>query len=242
MNTKKLLLCVNIDHVATLRQARLGQEPSVIQAAQIAEKAGADGITVHLREDRRHIQDFDLPLLKQVVKGRLTLEMAASEQMLQIAKTINPNLLTIVPERRQELTTEGGLDVIGQAKELEDFLYKVAEASLEASLFIDPDKKVIDKAKQVGAKRIELHTGKYANCKVGSPEAQHELMQLKAAAEYAHNLGFIVNAGHGLNLQNLPAVLKVPHLQELHIGHSIVGRAVLVGMAQAVKEVKELLK
>jgi pyridoxine 5-phosphate synthase len=241
MNKSPILLCVNIDHIATIRQARLGSEPSVVEAALIAEEAGADGITVHLREDRRHIQDADLPALKSVVKGRLTMEMAASAEMLQIANSVKPDLLTIVPEKRQELTTEGGLNVIEQADTLKVFLQKVQETSLKASLFIDPDLAVIEKAHQIGAKRIELHTGNYANCKPGSPEAKLELDKLKRAAEFAHSLGFIVNAGHGLNLQNLRAFIELPYLCELHIGHSIISRAVLVGLSQAVKEIKNII-
>lgn len=242
MSSEKWLLCVNIDHVATLRQARLGQIPSVLEAARIVEQAGADGITVHLREDRRHIQDYDLVELKKVVKGRLTLEMATTAEMLKVAKNLQPHLLTLVPEKREELTTEGGLNVIAQAEHLKDYLQEVKQAGLEASLFIDPDLNMIRKAHEIGATRLELHTGKYANCAVGSAEATQELNELCAAAELAHSLGFVVNAGHGLSVFNLRPILNVPHLRELHIGHAIVARAVFVGLAQAVKEVKELLK
>jgi len=241
MGKSEILLCVNIDHVATIRQARKGETPSLVEAAQIAETAGADGITVHLREDRRHIQDDDLPALKKIVKGRLTLEMAPSKDILKIAAEIKPQLLTIVPEKREELTTEGGLNVLENMDSLKSFLNEVKASSLEASLFIEPELQTIKAAYDVGARRIELHTGKYANCPVSSYEAAEELAKIKTAAEFAHSLGFIVNAGHGLNLQNLPAILAITHLRELHIGHSIVARAVLVGLEEAVKEVKSLI-
>ncbi len=239
---KQVLLCVNIDHVATLRQARGGIYPSVVEAAQLTESAGADGITIHLREDRRHIQDADVFELKEIIRGRYTLEMAASQEILEIAKKIKPDLLTIVPEKRQELTTEGGLNVIGNASELKEFLLEVKKANLQASLFIDPDLSTIEKAREIGASRIELHTGKYANCPINSPEAESEFQNLKKAAEFAHSIGFIVNAGHGLNLPNLPKILQIPNLEELHIGHSIIARAVIVGLNQAVKEIKDILK
>lgn len=235
------ILCVNIDHVATLREARKAGYPSVTETAVLAEKAGAAGITVHLREDRRHIQDYDVFDLKKVVKGRYTLEMAVSEEILEIAKKVKPDLLTIVPEKRQELTTEGGLDVISEKNRVKDFLQEVQLSSLEASLFIDPDLKTIEMAKELGARRIELHTGNYANCKVFSFEAQIELDKLIKAAEFAHSLGFIVNAGHGLTVENIKPILKLPHLCELHIGHSIIARAVLIGLEGAVGEMREAI-
>ncbi len=237
----KILLCVNIDHVATIRQARKGIEPSLVEAAQISEAAGADGITVHLREDRRHIQDFDLVDLKKVVKGRLTMEMATTEEMLQIAKNIKPDLLTLVPEKREELTTEGGLNVKAQKSHLKDFLQEVQKAGIEASIFIDPDLEMIETAHKVGAKRIELHTGAYANCQPKTEAFEVELEKLTEAAQFAHSLGFVVNAGHGLNKNNLGPILQIPHLRELHIGYSIVSRAILVGLSSAVKEIKDLI-
>ncbi|MDX1921058.1 MAG: pyridoxine 5'-phosphate synthase [Candidatus Caenarcaniphilales bacterium] len=235
------LLCINIDHVATLREARKVGYPSLIEAAILAEKAGAAGITVHLREDRRHIQDYDVFDLKTVVKGRYTLEMAVSEQILEIAKKVKPDLLTIVPEKRQELTTEGGLDVMSAKSKIKEFLQEVHSVSLEASLFVDPDLKTIEVAKEIGASRIELHTGTYANCKVGSEEAEIELNKLIKAAEFAHSLGFVVNAGHGLTVENIKPILKLPHLCELHIGHSIIASAVLIGLENAVREMKEAI-
>ncbi len=234
--TSNILLCLNIDHIATLRQVRGGREPSILEAAQIAEEAGADGITVHLREDRRHIQDSDVEQLKPIVKGRLTLEMAATAEMFEIAQKIKPNLLTIVPEKRSELTTEGGLNVINNAEYLKDFLKKIHENGLEASLFIEPDLKTIEIAHQIGAKRIELHTGQYANTL-----AKTEINKLSKAAEFAHSLGFVVNAGHGLNINNLKPILQIPHLRELHIGHSIIARAVFIGLKQAISELKALI-
>lgn len=234
--TSNILLCINIDHIATLRQVRGGSEPSIVEAARIAEQAGADGITVHLREDRRHIQDHDLFELKPIVKGRLTMEMAATNEMLKIAQKIQPDLLTIVPEKRAELTTEGGLNIIENADYLKDFLDQVHQNALEASLFIEPDLKTIEIAHQIGAKRIELHTGQYAN----NPN-QTEINKLIKAAEFAHSLGFVVNAGHGLNKNNLKPILQIPHLKELHIGHSIIARAVFVGLKQAIIELKTLI-
>ncbi|MDJ0626244.1 MAG: pyridoxine 5'-phosphate synthase [Candidatus Caenarcaniphilales bacterium] len=241
MKNGYISLCVNIDHVATLRQARFSSYPSVVEAAQIAQNAGADGITVHLREDRRHIQDDDIPALKNIIKGKFTLEMAISEEILDIAKRNKPDLLTIVPEKREELTTEGGLDIIGQFEKTKAFLEEVNKASLKASLFIDPNLETIKAAKDAGAERIELHTGEYANCKLNSEEMKYQLSQLSKAAKYAKSLGFLVNAGHGLNTSNVKAISQLHSLEELHIGHSIISRAVLIGLNEAVKEMKHLI-
>ncbi len=242
MLDKKVLLCVNIDHIATIREARKGIEPNVIEATSMCEQAGADGITVHLREDRRHIQTADLFALKEIIKSRFTLEMSASDEILEIAKKIKPDLLTIVPEKRAELTTEGGLNLKNQKENIKVFLAKAFDLSLKASLFIEPDLETIEIAHQIGAKQIELHTGKYSNYLVNSTESLNELKRIEKACKFAKDLGFKVNLGHGLNLQNLPPILKIKDLEELHIGHSIIARAVLIGLPLAVKEVKDLIK
>jgi pyridoxine 5-phosphate synthase len=242
MLEKKALLCVNIDHIATIREARKGVEPNIVEATLLCEQAGADGITVHLREDRRHIQTADLFALKEVIKSRFTLEMSASDEILEIAKKINPHLLTIVPEKRAELTTEGGLNLKEQKDKITNFLLKAFDFSLEASLFIEPDLETIEIAHEIGAKQIELHTGKYANCSINSLEALSELQRIKTASNFARKLGLKVNLGHGLNLQNLKPILQIKDLEELHIGHSIIARAVLIGLPAAVKEVKDLIQ
>jgi pyridoxine 5-phosphate synthase len=229
-------LCLNIDHVATLRQARGGPEPSVLEFAKLAEEAGADGITVHLREDRRHIQDEDVFALREIVRGNFTLEMAATEEMLLIAKQVKPDLLTIVPEKRQELTTEGGLNLKNQYAHLLEFTKECQAYNLAVSFFIEPDRQIIDLAKQIGATRIELHTGSYAH----NPN-QAEIDKLKEAAFYASQQGLKVNAGHGLSLNNLKPILQIPELEELHIGYAILARALFVGAPTAIQEIKALL-
>lgn len=233
-------LGVNIDHVATLRQARAAVHPSPLEAAELCEQAGADGITIHLREDRRHIQDADLHALRQALKIPLNLEMANSPEILEIALTEKPDEVCLVPEKRQELTTEGGLDALGQFDALQPSIARLREAGIVVSLFIEPSIRQLDAAVRLGAPVVELHTGKY--CGLSGEEREIELLRLSAAAKHGHQIGLQINAGHGLNLDNLPAFLKaVPHLDTLNIGHSIVARAVMVGMVQAVREVKELI-
>ncbi|MGQ9687960.1 MAG: pyridoxine 5'-phosphate synthase [Desulfobaccales bacterium] len=232
---------VNVDHVATLRQARLIDEPDPVQAAVLAELAGCDGIIVHLREDRRHIQDRDLHLLRQTVKTRLNLEMAATEEMLHIATEVKPDLVTLVPEKRQELTTEGGLDVQGQKAQLIDYVKKIKEAGLEVSLFIDPDPVQINAAKEVGAIWVELHTGIYAEARTETEKQKH-FDELLDAARHACSLGLRVKCGHGLNYRNIKRFRGRPEFEEFSIGHSIISRAVLVGLERAVREMLELIK
>ena len=233
-------LGVNVDHVATLRQVRGTTYPSPLEAALLCDKAGADGITIHLREDRRHIQDADLQAMKTHLKIPLNLEMANSQEIVEIAVAARPEEVCLVPERRQELTTEGGLDAVGQFDALKPSIARLKAAGILVSLFIEPSIPQLDAAAKLGAPVVELHTGKY--CDLAGEERQDELMRLVAAAEHGHRIGLRVNAGHGLNLDNLPVFLgAVPHLDTLNIGHSIVARAVLVGMEQAVRETKALL-
>ena len=234
-------LGVNIDHVATLRQARGTAYPSPLEAAALCEQGGADGITIHLREDRRHIQDADLFALRKILKVPLNLEMANSPEIVAIAVQARPDEVCLVPERRQELTTEGGLDAAGQFAALKPSIAKLKAVGILVSLFIEPSVQQLDAAVALGASVIELHTGKY--CDLSGAARAAELQRLAAAAEHGHKIGLQVNAGHGLNYDNLPAFLKtVPHLHTLNIGHSIVARAVMVGMEQAVREMKALLK
>jgi pyridoxine 5-phosphate synthase len=231
-------LCVNIDHVATLRQVRREKYPDPVLAAALAERAGAIGITVHLREDRRHIQDADVLRLRKTVKGKLNLEMAASPEIIKFALKLGPDECTLVPEKRQELTTEGGLDVAGQKAKIARAVWLLREAGIVVSLFIGHQASQVGAAAAVGADFIELHTGGYANAfeKGGAKAAAKELKALKAAAALASRLGLGLNAGHGLTYQNVRPIAKLPGLQDLNIGHNIVARAVLVGMEQAVRE------
>lgn len=235
-----LKLGVNIDHVATLREARYrGQErgePDPIEAALICESVGAHGITVHLREDRRHIQDRDVYKLRQVIKTRLNLEMANSPEIVRIALDVKPAIVCIVPEKRQEVTTEGGLDAAGQLPQLKETCAQMHDAGIEVSLFINPDPPQVEASAQIGARFIELHTGTFAEAWHRKKERAEEIQRLLNAAELAHALGLKVNAGHGLNCQNVAGLFQVPHLVELNIGHSIVSRAMTVGLAHAVKE------
>lgn len=233
-------LGVNIDHVATLRQARMGIEPEPLIAAQIAEKAGVDGITIHLREDRRHIQDKDVYDIKKVISIPLNLEMACSDDIINIAREVLPNTCTIVPEKRQEITTEGGLDAAGQYNAVADTVARLQEKGIKVSLFIEPDKLQIDAAKKMGAEYIEIHTGLYANTE-GDAQLQ-ELNRIKEAAAYAHSLGLIVNAGHGLNYTNTQNITAVPYMHEFNIGHSIISKAVFTGLEEAVKEMIKIIK
>ncbi|MBC8003294.1 MAG: pyridoxine 5'-phosphate synthase [Opitutaceae bacterium] len=234
-----LKLGVNIDHVATLREARYrGRErgePDPIEAALICEAAGAHGITAHLREDRRHIQDRDIWRLREAIKTRLNFEMANSPEIIQIALSVKPEIVCLVPERRQEVTTEGGLDVANWLA-LSDTRKRMNDAGIEVSLFIAPDPEQIEASARVGAQFVELHTGRFAENYNRKRERNEEIVRLVAAAKQAHELGVQVNAGHGLNYQNLQLLHLVPHLVELNIGHSVVSRSVIVGLATAVKE------
>ena len=233
-------LGVNIDHVATLRQARGVTYPDPIQAAFKAIKGGADGITLHLREDRRHIQDSDVFSFKEMLNVPMNLEMAATDEMVAIAEKVRPTYVCLVPEKRDELTTEGGLNVVAQVDRLKDVCARLKAADIIVSLFIDPEKSQIDAAKEVGAPTIELHTGEYANAVVSS-KIKEELKRIETAAEYAHRLKLIVNAGHGLHSQNVEPIAAIPVMNELNIGHYLVARAVFVGMQRAVEEIKMLM-
>jgi len=241
-----LKLGVNIDHVATLREARYrGRprgEPDPVAAALACEAAGAHGITAHLREDRRHMQDRDIWKLREVIRTRLNLEMANTPEIVAIALKLKPNIICLVPERRQEVTTEGGLDVAGNVPALTETRRRMNDAGIEVSLFIAPDPAQIDAAARVGSQFIEMHTGAFAESYDSEPDRLAELERLIAGAKQAHALGLNVNAGHGLNYQNLPAVHRVPHLIELNIGHSIISRAVTVGLQTAVKEMLRLME
>lgn len=235
------LLCVNVDHVATLRQARLGQEPDPVLGAHEAELGGAAGIIVHLREDRRHIQDRDVEILRRTVNTRLNLEMAATREMQQIALTIGPDTVCLVPEKRQELTTEGGLNCIGREGELSAFLAPLLERDIAASLFIDADFAQIDAASQTGAQFIELHTGHYANARTPA-ERQAELDKLLAGIRHAQGLGLKVNLGHGLGYINVLPFAQVPGIVEYSIGHSIMARAIYTGIRQATRDMADILR
>jgi len=230
-------LGVNIDHVATLRQARGGREPDPVWAAALAELGGADGITVHLREDRRHIQDRDLLVLRETVRTRLNLEMSVEPEVVAIAVKVRPDQVTLVPERRAEVTTEGGLDVVGQFDRVSEAVARCVDAGLEVSLFIDPDPAQVDASLRAGARAVELHTGRYADAATPSDQAR-ELGALTLAGAEAVARGLALHAGHGLNYQNVGPVSLIDAVAELNIGHSIVSRAVLVGMEQAVRDMK----
>jgi pyridoxine 5-phosphate synthase len=235
-----MLLGVNIDHVATLRQARGTNYPSPIEAARVAEGAGADYITLHLREDRRHIQDRDVLTLRKRLRTRMNLEAAVTPEMIAFARRVRPHDVCLVPERRAELTTEGGLDVAGKLIRVRQACKDLAAAGIRVSLFIDADRKQIDAALAAGAPVIELHTGRYAeDC--GSRREKRALERICAAAEYAAARGLIVNAGHGLNYVNVKPIAAIPQVSELNIGHSIVARSVFVGLGQAVREMKALM-
>jgi pyridoxine 5-phosphate synthase len=234
-------LGVNIDHVATIRQARGGSEPDPVAAAAIAELAGADGITIHLREDRRHIQDRDLRLLRQTVKTRLNLEMAATDEMVAIALAVKPDMCTLVPEKRQELTTEGGLDVRLHLDNVRQAVEKLQDGGLIVSLFIDPDADQIKAADKTGADYIEIHTGAFAEAANWKAE-QEELKKIENAIKLAGKLGLGVNAGHGLNYHNIRKVAALGGIEEYNIGHSIISKAVLVGLDRAVRDMVDLVK
>jgi pyridoxine 5-phosphate synthase len=241
MKKSPILLGVNIDHVATLRQARGTRYPDPIQAALVAEQAGADGITAHLREDRRHIQDRDIFLLKDMLHTRLNMEMAVTDEMINLAVKIQPYACCLVPEKREELTTEGGLDIVGNLNRMEWACDTLKGAGIEVSLFIDPDRNQIDAAVTAGAPIVELHTGCYAEA-ITLEQKNQELLRIKQAARYAHSAGLQVNAGHGLHFHNVEEICALPEIVELNIGHSIIAQALFSGLAQTVKELKQLMK
>jgi pyridoxine 5-phosphate synthase len=233
-------LGLNIDHVATLRQVRGARYPNVVRAALLAESAGADAITLHLREDRRHIQDRDVHALRDMLQIRMNLESAVTDEMIAIALRTRPHDLCLVPERREELTTEGGLDVVRYFDAIKAACGRCAEAGIRVSLFIDPDPRQIDAARLAGAPVVELHTGKYAEAD-SVPEHDHELERIRSAAQHAHAQGLQVNAGHGLHYHNVQAIVAIPDLVELNIGHAIIAESLFIGLDAAVKKMKALL-
>ena len=240
MRPGNLLLGVNIDHVATIRQARGVNYPSVLKAARLAEDAGADAITVHLREDRRHIQDDEVEALCKQVRTRVNLEMAVTDEMLAIAELNRPADVCLVPEKREELTTEGGLDVVAHFNSVKNACQRLGEADIRVSLFIDPEAEQLDAAVACGAPVVELHTGSYADA---APEKfDQELGRIVNAAEYGDSIGLHINAGHGLHYQNVQPIVRIPQLIELNIGHSIVAHALFVGLEQAVREMINIIK
>ncbi len=234
-----MLLGVNIDHVATLRNARGGNEPDVLAAARICKDCKVESITTHLREDRRHIKDADVEAIRMLPRVRLNLEMAMTDEMQEIALRLRPHAVCIVPEKRQELTTEGGLDVAGQLNRAIEFVKPLIEKNIEVSFFIDPDIDQISAVSKTGAPFIELHTGRYSEA-FGTAEEEKAFEDLKGAAIFAQNFGLKVNAGHGLNYQNVVRMHEIPNLVELNIGHSIIARSIFVGLEQAIKEMKAL--
>lgn len=236
----QIFLGINIDHIATLRQARKTRYPSLIEAALQAETAGADSITMHLREDRRHIQDDDVEILRRVLKTKMNLEMAVTEEMLAIAARIKPQDVCLVPEKREELTTEGGLDVLGQKDKIHDACTRLKESGIRVSLFIDADPKQLEAARECGAPVIEIHTGHYADLEEPNAKTQ-ELDRIRKAVSYGLGLGLTVNAGHGLTYHNVQPIAAIPGIYELNIGHAIVGQALFTGWQAAVAEMKRLM-
>jgi len=234
-------LCINIDHVATLREARGGVEPDPVTAAQICELAGVDGIVCHLREDRRHINDRDLRLLRETVKTKLDMEMAGTEEIVRIATETLPELATLVPERRQELTTEGGLDVRTEASHLRDVIRRLHQHDIAVSIFVDPIPDQVEAAREVAADTIEIHTGEYANARTEEHQ-RDQLARIRRAAALARSLGMSVNAGHGLNYLNIAPIRAIEEIEEVSIGHAIISRAVFVGLDRAVKEMLALIR
>ena len=230
-------LYVNVDHVATVRQARRGHEPDPVEAAALCERAGADGITAHLREDRRHIQDDDIERLARGVRTVLNLEMACTDEMLGIAERLRPHQVTLVPERRQEVTTEGGLDVSSEHGRLKDGLARLSSAGIRTSLFIAPDRETVERSKELGAAAIELHTGQYAH---GARDPR-TIQALREAARLGMQIGLAVHAGHGLTVDNVGLVAAIPEVEELNIGHSIVSRSIFVGLEEAVRELRRVM-
>ena len=249
-STGKILLGVNVDHCATVRQARYRShaldygnevEPDPVAFALFCETAGADGITIHLREDRRHVQESDVRRAREQIRTRLNLEMACTPEMIEFALEIKPDSVCLVPESREEVTTEGGLDIVGQKSRVGEVVSAMSDAGIMTSLFIDPDPAQIEASAELKAPWIELHTGAFANAYYSGDCGASELLNLQQGAELAHELGMIVNAGHGINYENIAEILKIPHLHELNIGHSIVSRALFVGIENAVREMKDHL-
>jgi pyridoxine 5-phosphate synthase len=236
---KSIDLGVNIDHVATLRQARGTTYPRPAEAAYIAERSGADSITVHLREDRRHIQDHDLDEINEILRTHMNLEMAVTDEMIAIARRVAPRDVCLVPEKREELTTEGGLDVAGQLDKVRAACSELGEAGIRVSLFIDPDREQLDAAVAAGAPVVELHTGRYADTE--DEEQAEELQRIVDAAAYGHEQGLVINAGHGLHYQNVKPIARIPQIRELNIGHAIIARAVFDGIGESVSEMKRLM-
>lgn len=239
--TNRVLLGVNVDHIATLRQARGTRYPDPVYGALQAEEAGADGITLHLREDRRHIQDRDVYALKDMLNTRMNLEMAVTEEMIAIAEDVKPAAICLVPEKREELTTEGGLDVMGNEANIKSACERLAAVGSEVSLFIDPNEKQIEAAKRCGAPVIEIHTGHYAEA-TDPEEQKQELIRITKATEFALGLGLIVNAGHGLHYHNTEAIAAIKGMNELNIGHAIMAHSMFVGLKTAVKEMRDLIE
>lgn len=236
----RILLGVNVDHIATLRQARGTRYPDPVQAAMVAEEAGADGITVHLREDRRHIQERDVRVMVETLQTRMNLEMAVTEEMIEFALSVSPAHCCLVPEKREELTTEGGLDVAGQFERVQSAVTQLAKVGIEVSLFIDADPEQIQAAKRAGAPVIEIHTGAFADAESGQ-EQQAELQRIKDGVLLGNELGLVVNAGHGLNYHNVEPIAAIPGINELNIGHGIMARAMFTGLGEAVREMKRLM-
>jgi pyridoxine 5-phosphate synthase len=241
MDENEILLGVNIDHVATLRQARGTRYPEPVQAALVAEQAGADAITLHLREDRRHIQDRDVEIMSDLLQTRMNLEMAATPEMAAIAKRFSPHDCCLVPEKREELTTEGGLDVAGNLDYMTDYCNELKDAGIRVSLFIDADPKQLDTAKETGAPVVEIHTGHYADA-TSDRDRRSELERIINAVEYGNSLGLQVNAGHGLDYHNVKAIVAIAGIKELNIGHAIICRALFCGLDQAVRDMKALCR
>ena len=237
MRAKQQRLYINIDHVATLRQARRGVEPDPVEAAAACEAAGADGITAHLREDRRHIQDADIERLKKSVSTYFNLEMACVAEMLELARKLKPQQVTLVPERREEITTEGGLDITAEPARIRNAIDALSNAGIRVSLFIDPTRAAVEQAKKLGVPAIELHTGSYSH----RPKSDATIEALRDSARRGADLGLAVHAGHGLNVRNVGPVASIPEIEELNIGHSIISRAVFVGIDRAVKEMREAM-
>jgi len=237
MRAKQQRLYINIDHVATLRQARRGLEPDPVEAAAACEAAGADGITAHLREDRRHIQDADIERLKRSVRTYFNLEIACVAEMLEIARKLKPEQVTLVPERREEITTEGGLDIATDPQRIRKAIDALSEAGIRVSLFIDPTRAAVEQSKKLRVPAVELHTGSYSH----HPESEHTIAALRDSAQRGADLGLAVHAGHGLTLHNVGPVSLIPEIEELNIGHSIISRAVFVGIDRAVKEMREAM-
>ena len=238
MRAKQQRLYINIDHVATLRQARRGAQPDPVEAALVCEAAGADGITAHLREDRRHIQDVDIERLRKNVRTYFNLEMACVAEMLEVARRLKPQQVTLVPERREEITTEGGLDILSDPARIQNAIDALTDAGIRVSLFIDPSRAAVEQSRKLGVPAIELHTGTYSH----QPNSEATIEALRDSARRAADLGLAVHAGHGLTVANVGLVAAIPEIEELNIGHSIISRAIFVGLDRAVKEMHEAMR